>query len=264
MKLNIGENIRTLRREKGVTQEQLAESIGISFQAVSKWENGISMPDITLVPVLAAYFGVTTDRLLSFDRREMEENTERVVQEAFRYRESDAAKSRQILEEGLREYPDNDILLNNLLYVINYTENPDETIALASRLIAKTDMSDVKYDALRFLAYAYNAKGDKKAAVAALEQVPELYFTKLSEMAFIAEGEAKYKAAEKQMWISFETLLQMLSKLAECSEEKGDRPGAVLKVQQALRMIDALKEERKIENFDTYRAFFEKQLARLK
>ena len=263
MSMKIGENIRMLRKARGVTQEQLAEAAGVSFQAVSKWENGITLPDITLVPVLAAYFGVTTDRLLAFDRKEMEDDVERIVCEAFAYRESDPEKSRGILEAGLEKYPDNDVLLNNMLYVINYTNNPDETIALASRLIAKTDMSEVKYDALRFLAYAYNAKGDKKAAVAALEQVPELYFTKLSEMAFIAEGDAKYQAAEKQLWISFETLIQMLWKLAECCEEKGDIQGAILKIHQAEALMDALKAEDKIGNFDTYREFFKKQLQRL-
>ena len=263
MMLNIGENIRALRREKGVTQEQLAESIGISFQAVSKWENGITLPDITLVPVLAAYFGVSTDRLLSFDRRKMDEDVMRIVDEAFVCRESDPEKSRAILEKGLEEYPENEVLLNNMLYVMDYSREPDATIALASRLIARTDMSDIKYDALRFLAYAYNAKGDRKSAVAALEQVPELYFTKLSEMAFIAEGEAKYAAAEKQMWISFETMIQMLWKMAECFEEKGDTNRAVQKAKQALSMIGCLKDEPKIGNFGTYREFLEKQLDRL-
>lgn len=51
--MNIGNKIRELRKQRGITQEQLAESIGISFQAVSKWENNIALPDITLVPVLA-------------------------------------------------------------------------------------------------------------------------------------------------------------------------------------------------------------------
>ena len=61
--MNIGNKIRELRKQRGITQEQLAESIGISFQAVSKWENNIALPDITLVPVLASYFGVSMDEL---------------------------------------------------------------------------------------------------------------------------------------------------------------------------------------------------------
>ena len=48
--MNIGNKIKELRKQRGVTQEQLADSIGVSFQAVSKWENNIALPDITLVP----------------------------------------------------------------------------------------------------------------------------------------------------------------------------------------------------------------------
>ena len=59
--MNLGSKIKELRKQRGITQEQLANAIGISFQAVSKWENNIALPDITLAPVLANYFGVTMD-----------------------------------------------------------------------------------------------------------------------------------------------------------------------------------------------------------
>ena len=51
--MKIGENIRALRKARGFTQEQLADMLGISFQAVSKWENNASMPDISLLPAIA-------------------------------------------------------------------------------------------------------------------------------------------------------------------------------------------------------------------
>lgn len=59
----LGENIAALRKSKGITQEKLAETIGISAQSVSKWENDVSMPDITLLPVLADIFFVSIDVL---------------------------------------------------------------------------------------------------------------------------------------------------------------------------------------------------------
>lgn len=261
MKMNIGNMIKTLRKKQGVTQEQLADRVGVSFQAVSKWENGIAMPDITLVPVIAQYFGVSTDELLSFDSAEKDNEIKRIVDEAYECREENPEKGRKILEAGLKKYPDNDILLNNLLYVINYNENPDETIALASKLIDKTDSGEIKYDALRFLAYACNAKGDTDSALTALEQVPEIYFTKLSEMAFVLTGKPKYEAAEKQKWISFETLLQMMWKIAEYYTDKGDKERAIEETQRALRLISAMDGEEKIERFDNYVEFFEKQIS---
>ena len=66
---NIGLNISTLRKEKGVTQEDLAKYVGISAQAVSKWENG-GVPDIELLPKIADYFETSIDRL--FDRNVMQ------------------------------------------------------------------------------------------------------------------------------------------------------------------------------------------------
>ncbi|MBQ8547901.1 MAG: helix-turn-helix domain-containing protein, partial [Lachnospiraceae bacterium] len=220
--MKIGTKIKELRKQRGITQEQLANSIGISFQAVSKWENNLALPDISLAPILASYFGVSMDDLFDFHLTELEQKVDAICKEAYQYRESDPEKSRAILEEGLKTYPDNDIILNNLLYVINYTEKPDETIAIASKLSETTRESDVKYDALRFLAYAYKAKGDIDSAKAALEQIPEIYFTKLTEIAYLLEGKEKLEAAEKQKWISFENLLQMMQKLAECYEAEGN------------------------------------------
>ncbi len=219
--MNIGNKIRELRKRRGITQEQLANSIGISFQAISKWENGIALPDITLAPVLASYFGISMDELFEFNLKEIESVVDSIVNEAYKFRESDPQKSRTILEDGLKEYPDNEILLNNLLYVLNYSKKPDETISAASSLIAKTTQADIKYDALRFLAYAYKAKGDLKSAEAAIDQIPEIYFTKLTEIAYLLEGKAKFEAAEKQKWISFENTIQMMEKLAEYYESEG-------------------------------------------
>lgn len=123
--MNIGNKIKVLRKEKGVTQEELANSVGVSFQAVSKWENNIALPDITLLPMLAEYFGVSMDELFDFSLREAEAEIKKIVNEAAEFRESDPTKSRRILEDGIKKHPGNDILLNNLLYVLNYNENPD-------------------------------------------------------------------------------------------------------------------------------------------
>lgn len=264
MALQIGNRIKQLRKERGLTQEHLAELMGLSFQAISKWENNISLPDITLIPKLADIFGVTTDDLFAYDLTQRQKEIEDYVNRAYLLRETDAAKGRRILEEGLAKYPDNDILLNNLLYVLNYKDNPDATIKIAGKLIDKTSMNDIKYDALRFLAYAYSAKGDTESAVAALEQIPEIYFTKLSEMAFVLEGRPKLEAATKQKWISFEILLQMMWKIAEVFEAQGSTKQAIAETERALSLIAALDEEDKIENFSNYKSYFKQQLERMR
>lgn len=72
MKLNFGERIKKYRRERDLTQDELAQAVGVSYQSVSKWERDEGYPDITLLPVLANYFGVTIDALLCNDRTDEE------------------------------------------------------------------------------------------------------------------------------------------------------------------------------------------------
>jgi transcriptional regulator with XRE-family HTH domain len=65
MNTTLGKRIAALRREKGLKQDELAEKLGVSAQAVSKWENDQTCPDISLLPLLAKTLGVTVDELLS-------------------------------------------------------------------------------------------------------------------------------------------------------------------------------------------------------
>ena len=102
--MNIGSKIKELRKARGITQDQLAASIGISFQAVSKWENGIALPDIALAPKLAAYFSVSMDELFDYNLKQIESDVEAIADEAYKYRQSDPEESRRILEKGLKKY----------------------------------------------------------------------------------------------------------------------------------------------------------------
>ena len=62
----IGNNIKRIRQNKGVTQEQLGDIIGVTGQAISKWENGSALPDIQVLPKLADYFGISIDELMGY------------------------------------------------------------------------------------------------------------------------------------------------------------------------------------------------------
>lgn len=63
---SIGQKIRSLRKNKNLTQEQLAEALSVSSQSVSKWENNVSTPDVALLPIIARYFGITMDELFNY------------------------------------------------------------------------------------------------------------------------------------------------------------------------------------------------------
>lgn len=97
----IGEKIKELRKENGLTQEQLAKTLGVSYQAVSKWETGVASPDISMLVPLAKTFHVSTDQLLEYkDRRaEFEEIWQQNVLRG------DVSKTLEICEAALKEYP---------------------------------------------------------------------------------------------------------------------------------------------------------------
>lgn len=248
METKLGQNIKSLRMRKNMTQGQLAELVGVSYQAVSKWESGTTLPDVSLVPRIAQIFQVTMDELFSYSIEEQEKDIESIRMQAQQLRESNPAKARDILNEGLKKYPDNDILLCNLLYVSPHEEN----IPIAKKVIQITKSNEIKYDALRFLAYAYSDKGETDLAVEALEQIPEIYFTKLSEMAFIVTGKAKFDAADKQKWISLNTLIQMMAKIAEYYSEIGKRNIAIKEYQKALSLIHLFCDDQSDEEYKNF------------
>ena len=67
MGTNFSNNFRTMRKQRNLTQEQIAEALGVSCQAVSKWETNSSYPDISLLPIIADYFEVSVDFLIGHD-----------------------------------------------------------------------------------------------------------------------------------------------------------------------------------------------------
>lgn len=259
--MNIGNKIKDLRKQRGITQEQLAGSVGVSFQAVSKWENNIALPDITLVPMLASYFGVSMDELFDYNLEKIRNEAFSIAKKSVKYRETDQEEGRKIIEEGLKKYPDNDILLCNLLYLMNYWDEPDKTIDTALKIISVTKDNSTKYDALRFLAYAYKAKGDLGSARSALEQIPEIYFSRLSEMAYVLSGEEKMNAAQKQKGVSLSNLVEMQSRIAECHIENGDMQAALKEYEKALGVLDLLEAS---GIWDSERKYFKKQIQNIK
>lgn len=106
MKTDIAENIKTLRREKKYTQEQLAEAMGVSVGAVSKWENGSSVPELGLIMELADFFEISVDSLLGYRMRDntAEVYAERIdsLQNIKKYDEAIAEA-----EKALKKFPNN-------------------------------------------------------------------------------------------------------------------------------------------------------------
>ena len=107
MNLNFAENLKRLRKEKGITQEKLSEILDVSAQSVSRWELSICYPDIEMLPAIANYFEVTVDELLSNDIRSKEKDYE-IFKETIDTLSDETTECIEFIMEYCRKYPEND------------------------------------------------------------------------------------------------------------------------------------------------------------
>ncbi|MBP3702053.1 MAG: helix-turn-helix domain-containing protein [Lachnospiraceae bacterium] len=105
MSISIGKQIRILRQRKGVTQEAMAEVLGVSAQAISKWENSVTTPDIELLPKLAIYFGVKIDELFQIPREQEYERIQNIIWDFVPVREEEVTGIKAFLKDALLEDP---------------------------------------------------------------------------------------------------------------------------------------------------------------
>ena len=241
--IKLGEKIKSLRKQKSISQETLAGYLGVSYQAVSKWENETTMPDVTLIPAIASFFGVSTDELFDFNVYEIEKKVEAIVDEHHKFWYTDKAKAEQIIRDGLKRYPGNDVLLNCLIGVLSELGKNDEVITIGKALVESTKYDDVRMDTYRIMAEAYKAMGEYELARDAIQHIPEIYFTKLGVAARLLEGEEMYESAQKQKNISAEDLIDMLIIAGKHLREKGEVEKANSQFRIALKVMDAFEED---------------------
>ena len=249
MQIRIGEKIRTLRKQKNLSQETLAAALGVTFQAVSKWESGTTMPDVALIPAIASFFGVSTDELFDFNRYEAEEKVMAICREAWKIRDERPEEAEAILRRGLKQFPGNDILLNNLLCVIPVPERAEEAIAICRALTEGSSYDDVRLDAWRIMAQAYDSLGEYAMMKDALGHIPEIYFTRLELDAHMLRGEERLEPAHKQKRLSADWTIDMLLLLADFYEEKGEKNMALAQLRCAKAVIEAFREDVNVAYF---------------
>ncbi|MBQ8752975.1 MAG: helix-turn-helix transcriptional regulator [Clostridia bacterium] len=196
MKLNIGETIKKLRKERDITQEEFSEVLGVSCQSVSRWENGTCYPDIELIPVIAAFFGISTDKLMGID--EIAERTAvdkylNAFQKAISRGEVDNCI--RIAREGVAEFPNNYALLNKLMYALfvagsddadipdwkdNMQKYDGEIVALGERIAKYCPDTDIRFEATARLAFQHCEMGRKAIGRSIYETLPTMIWCKES------------------------------------------------------------------------------------
>lgn len=125
--LALGNNIKKYRKDRKITQEQLAEVLGVSDQAVSRWENGTTYPDIELLPTIALYFGVTVDDLMGMEAFKDESDIADILKKRQELKNrGEVIKSCELLRKAVKRYPKNYELLSMLVYDLEFANTDDE------------------------------------------------------------------------------------------------------------------------------------------
>ena len=119
MNIYFGENLKRLRLEKNLTQEKLADFLGVSFQSISKWERGDTYPDITILPEIASFFKVSIEELLGVNKVEEEEDIKRLLEEHDNFTDNKLIK--ESIYHLKDKYPnDFRVQLRYMGYLINF------------------------------------------------------------------------------------------------------------------------------------------------
>ncbi len=129
MKMKIAENIRTLRKQKSFTQEQLSEALGVTASAVYKWESGQSVPEVKMLMELADLFEISVDTLLGYDRQN--ENVDNRIKRIDQYMlERDFEEAILEVEKTLKKYPNKFEVVHvaACAYRAIYSEKKDEKL----------------------------------------------------------------------------------------------------------------------------------------
>ncbi len=231
MKLNIGETIKRLRKEKEITQEEFAEVLGVSCQSVSRWENDSCYPDIELIPTIADFFGVSVDRLMGFDETKEKEAVNNYL-EAFQKAISigNIEECIIIARKGVKEFPNNYILLNKLMYALfgscdddgnipewkdNMEKYDAEITALGERIMKYCPDINLRLEAASRLAFNHILHGRKEIGKKIYETFPSMELSKERQMWWALEKEEKLPFLRDAIKQSYEFLKSFIWLLAD-------------------------------------------------
>ena len=217
MELKISENLKNLRKQRGNTQDDLANHLSISVQAVSKWERGDGYPDITLLPYIASYYNVTVDDILGCNVLRKQEEIEAFLQQAQILINKGKRRERLALCRRMqKKYPNDEDVLYNLMYdlwAVDAKQNSDEIICLANGLL-KSDSLEKRYGAIQMLAFSYSRLGNDEKAIEYARMVP----CNRDLLSSVLKGKDLVEHCRRYFWNVCDTMLRLSYNMVQCPE----------------------------------------------
>lgn len=248
MELYIGQNLKNFRKARSLTQEEVAKHLGISFQSISKWERNDGYPDITMLPVLAHYYGVTIDELIGMNELESAQALEEINKQWEENRSNNNHSANvQLMRDALKLYPNNALLLVQLsasLERLDGTESEKQeylrqSIEVQEQIISYCDDSEVRGSVLFNIAHAYYRYGDYDKALAYAEKLPNAYKSRENALVLILADASRKNAVAKA---ALEPLMWSLALHLKTLSETENNPAYNEKISQIRSILFDNKE----------------------
>ncbi|MBQ4509669.1 MAG: helix-turn-helix transcriptional regulator [Clostridia bacterium] len=220
MNIRIGEKIKLLRKQNKITQDELANVLGVTAQAISRWENCASDPDIDLIPSIANFFGVSIDELFGY-HGEREKKIDNLLNKIELLSSQNAREDINldecisILRDGLVEFPSNERIMHKLACILNdtgwsrhsqwqdYDDNSyiincfdkeksnkywNEAISLFETLILNTTNNEIKANSIYNLIMLYRNTGEYQKAIDLSNMLPKIRYSREIMLSTATDG----------------------------------------------------------------------------
>jgi len=229
--MNFGETIKKLRRQKDMTQEQLAEYLNISTQAVSKWETNLSLPDISLLPMLANIFDTSADVLLGIDINVKEKRINEISANGYEYfKNGYKEKAAEIFRNGLKEYPNSYGLMFDIIQSLwvrtteRTKEDKKEAIYLGEKILAECTDDNIRNHAIYLLCEIYSDIGEREKAEKLAMKMPHSAASKNALLTTIYTGDKKHKQIKYNIYHSISELHNNMQFIIHYPLDNGHNP----------------------------------------
>ena len=246
---NFGIRLKKLRNDANVTQDSLAEYLNISYQAVSKWENGQSLPDITLVPAIANFFGVSADYLLGIEIDKTNEDIESTLIKVDELNHAGKrVKSIQILEEKLKLYPNNHLLLAEWVECKCMSFDPkddkdkwlEDVIEKCNLILSDCSIDEIRYKTKTNMVFAYSFCDKRDIAEKLCYEFPENPYSKVEMMSMVAHPKERIKYKRPCIARELDSLMIDISSIAKYNYCFANPKDAIPVCKIALNVLDSV------------------------
>lgn len=220
----IGEKIKELRQKNRMTQEQLASCLNVTFQTVSKWETGVSSPDLSLIVPITRLFRISADELLGIYDVETDKRYEELKQAYdHTFFTNDMAERQRICEQAVTEYPGDMKWLSYLAWVVSnrsfdyyddkekYVAEQEKAIKLFDAVVKNCKDDVIRGDAIMGIIQSLGFLGRKTEAGRYAEMLPERTVpTRDMVMEDVLEGDERIRFKQERMMSNVRGVLEEL------------------------------------------------------